>query len=189
MSETERVMVDIETLGLEPGAAILSIGAVEFGPDGLGDEFYREISIESCQEFGLDLDAGTLRWWLSQDDDVAEVLKGSDELDSVLSEFGCWYRSHEFEEIWANAPAFDCEHLEVAYDAVNIAEPWEYHEERDVRTLRNLPGAVELEMDGDEHHSLDDAKYQAQIVSETLRSLRTGTEFSDPHPNAAGDSQ
>jgi DNA polymerase III epsilon subunit-like protein len=34
MSETRRVMIDIETVGLERGAAIVEIGAVQFTPDG-----------------------------------------------------------------------------------------------------------------------------------------------------------
>jgi len=36
-ARTDRVMVDIETLGLEPGSAILSIDAAEFGGTGLVD--------------------------------------------------------------------------------------------------------------------------------------------------------
>jgi len=36
MTEPTRVMIDIETLGLDPGAAILSIGAVRFSTAGSG---------------------------------------------------------------------------------------------------------------------------------------------------------
>lgn len=169
--ETERVMVDIETLGLEPGAAILSIGAVRFDVDGLGDEFYREISLSSCQGAGLEIDAETLDWWLSQDDAVTGILTGGDSLDDVLESFCGWFPKGA--EIWANSPSFDCEHLEVAFDAVGMTEPWEFRDERDVRTLRSLPCAVDVEMLGDEHDALDDAKYQARIVAETLRDLHT----------------
>jgi hypothetical protein len=163
---TDRVMVDIETLGLDPGAAILSIGAVEFDDDGLGREFYEEISLESCQDAGLTIDAGTLEWWLSQDDDVSDILRGGDPLVGVLMSFREWFPDGA--EVWANSPSFDCEHLEAAFDAVGMDEPWEFRDERDVRTLRSLPIAAEVEMDGDEHDALDDAKYQARIVSETL---------------------
>lgn len=171
ISKPKRVMVDIETLGLEPGAAILSIGAVAFSESGLGDEFYAEISLESCQENGLEIDADTLTWWLDQDGSVTDILTGSEPLPRVLSQFGTWYRTHDFDEIWANSPSFDCEHLEVAFEKVGIDEPWEFRDERDVRTLRSLPGSVDVDMDGDEHDALDDAKYQARIVGETLRSM------------------
>jgi hypothetical protein len=172
--DTDRVMVDTETLGIDLGSAILSIGAVRFGIDGLGEEFYREISLESCQEAGLEIDADTLEWWLTQDDAVADVLTGGESLYEILAQFGSWYQAHDFDEIWANSPSFDCEQLEVAFDAVGLTEPWEFRDERDVRTLRSLPCAVEIEMDRDEHDALNDAKYQARIVSETIRSLHTG---------------
>ena len=34
--DATRIMLDIETLGLDPGAAILSIGACTFDTDGVG---------------------------------------------------------------------------------------------------------------------------------------------------------
>ena len=36
------VMCDLETLGRRPGCKLLSIGAVVFGPKGLGAEFYED---------------------------------------------------------------------------------------------------------------------------------------------------
>jgi len=166
----DRVMVDIETLGIEPGAAILSIGAVEFDADGYGEEFYDEISIQSCQAAGLSIDAETLAWWLDQEGAVSDILTGGKPLGQVLEAFCDWFP--EGAEVWANAPSFDCEHLEVAFEAAGLEEPWRYDDERDVRTLRNIPCAVEMEQDGREHHALDDARYQARIVSRTLAALR-----------------
>lgn len=167
--ETERVMVDIETLGLETGSAILSIGAVKFTEDGLGEEFYRNISLSSCDDAGLSIDVDTLEWWLGQDDEVQGVLSGGDELSRVLFDFTDFYG--DADEIWAFSPSFDCEMLSHAYEAVGETEPWSYRDERDCRTLVELPGAVDLEQDGNEHDALDDAKYQARVASETLRSL------------------
>jgi len=168
-TDPERVMIDIETLGLEPGAAILSIGAVKFDTDGLGDELYHEISLESCQDAGLQIDAGTLEWWLDQDDSVTGILTGGADLRDALGDL--WSFCEDVDEVWANSPSFDCEMLETAVHAVGMTEPWEYHQERDVRTLRSLPGVPELEMVGDEHDALDDAKHQARIASEGLRFL------------------
>lgn len=171
---TEHVMVDIETLGLSPGSAILSIGAVRFDEYSLGDEFYREVSLTSCQDAGLDIEASTLEWWLTQDDAVTGILTGGDPLADVLAAFSEYYA--DTEEVWANSPSFDCELLEAAFEVVGMTEPWTFRDERDVRTLRSLPCAVDVEMDGDAHDALDDARYQARIVSETLRSLQSEAE-------------
>jgi hypothetical protein len=164
----KRVMVDIETLGLEPGAAIVSIGAVEFGPDGLGDEFVGDIDLESCQDAGLEIDASTVQWWLDQDDTAQEQLQGGETLATVLAGFNAWYDS---DEIWANSPSFDCEHLERAYEAVGLDEPWDFRDERCFRTLRALGVDARVSRDGTEHDALDDARYQAAVASDILGQL------------------
>lgn len=166
---TKRIMVDIETLGVTPGSAILSIGAVRFDEDGIGEPYYREISLKSCQDAGLEIDADTLEWWLDQADAVTDVLSGGDPLEEVLEEFSGYY--HDTEEIWANSPSFDCALLESAYDAVGLTEPWEFYETRDLRTIRSLPCAVEVEREGVAHNALDDARYQARVVYETLQAI------------------
>jgi len=158
--EIDRVMVDIETLGTEPGCAILSIGAVRFNTDGISDEFYQSIALESCQEYGLGIDANTLEWWLGQDESVTDVLVGGEDLPDVLEEFGTFYGT--VAEIWAYSPSFDCDILSEAYDSVGIVPPWNYYDERCCRTLAALPIWPDIEQDGDEHNALDDAKYQAR---------------------------
>ena len=57
-----RVMLDIETLGTEPGCAIVSVGAARWSIDGVGDErLYREVSLSSCGAAGLEIDPDTLK--------------------------------------------------------------------------------------------------------------------------------
>lgn len=170
---TSRVMVDIETLGLEIGSAIISIGAVEFDRHGPQDSFNRSVDLMSCQEAGLGIDADTLDWWLHQDERAREQLTGGDELSAVLSDFRTWYDAHEFEEIWANSPSFDCEMLEHAYAAVDQDEPWNFRDERDFRTVRSLPVDVDVERKGLSHDALDDAVYQARVVAATLDAVET----------------
>lgn len=163
------VMLDIETLGRSRGCAIVSIGAVEFGPDGLGESFYRSVSLTSCEMVGLDVDAETVEWWLSQDDEARGEITGGIDLSNALAEFTTFYRGAD--EVWANAPAFDCEILEAAYEAVALAEPWSYDEERCHRTLRAFPQAADVEPVGDAHNALDDAVYQAEVAYRTLNRL------------------
>lgn len=160
-----RLMVDIETLGTEPGCAILSLGAVEFDTDGLGLQFHENINLTSCEAAGLRIDADTVEWWATQDN-VQDVLAGGGDLEDVLAEFV--RVAAEVDEVWANSPSFDLAILKTAGQAVGVEMPWEFYQERDFRTLKNLPGAVELEREGVRHDALDDAVHQARRASETL---------------------
>ena len=167
-------MLDIETLGIEPGAAILSIGACTFDTEGVGETFEISVDLESCQDRGLTIEADTLQWWLGQDEPARDALHGGVPLATALSELRDFLDTHDADELWANAPKFDCAHLEAAYDALDWPTPWEFYELRDVRTVQSLPGAVELEQDGTEHDALDDAVHQAREVGATLRELKYG---------------
>jgi len=180
---TRRVMVDIETLGLEPGAAILSIGAVEFAMDRRRDTFYRTISRESNEGAGLTVDEETLEWWREQDESAQRTLHNGGDLEESMEAFAEWIDGAD--EVWANSPSFDCELLEAAGAAVDVQMPWEFYEERDFRTLKKLPVAVEVEHDGVKHNALDDALHQAKVAQQTLERLETAA---DTAPESADSS-
>lgn len=169
-------MIDIETLGLEPGAAILSVGATEFGPEAMGAEYEASITRESCEAAGLDVDEDTLEWWQSQDEAAREVLQGGEQLADVLPEFFDWLDGAD--EIWANSPKFDAAMLEAAAEAVELEVPWEFYELRDFRTLSELPMAPDKEQQGVEHDALDDAHHQAWIAATALKRIEQAKEVS-----------
>ena len=165
--DVSHVMVDIETMGLKPGSAILSVGACRFDSGGAAlDRFYCEIDIYSCFDAGLKVDEDTREWWQDQPDDVRP--DGDTDIGDALSSLSEWFDKRPYAGVWANSPSFDLDILAAAYEAVDLSEPWDYWETRDVRTVRSLPCAVELEMDGREHHALDDAVHQAREVAATL---------------------
>ena len=58
------VMIDLETLGIQPGSVIRSIGAVVFDPvtNTLGSTFYQNICADSCKKAGLTTDPDTIKW-------------------------------------------------------------------------------------------------------------------------------
>ena len=166
---SDRVMIDIETLGRSPGCVVLSIGACRFDPvQGVDREntFYVEIDPATAREAGLEVDQDTREWWDNQDPDLAP-LDGDTPLRAALSGLTDFCRGGG--EFWANSPSFDLKILDAAYEAVGRSSPWEYWEHRDVRTVRNLPTAVEVSQNGREHHALDDAIHQAREVGLTLR--------------------
>jgi len=162
---TRRLMVDIETLGLEQDSAILSVGAVQFDKSGLATKFIRDIDQRSCQAAGLSLDVDTLDWHLTHGSFAGRELGDGIPLRDALEDFVDF--AEPAEEIWACSPAFDCRLLAHAGEQVGVEMPWDYYQERDVRTVREL-GLCDgdLEHRGEAHHALDDARYQArQVVS------------------------
>ena len=176
----DRVMLDIETLGTEPGAALLSVAAVEFRPtafdgdDAILDTVHQSVSITSCQDVGLHIDAETLEWWMGQGY-ARRQLTGGLNVDAVLANLAAFIDERGDDcEIWANSPAFDCQMLAHAYDVVGSDNlPWDYWQTRDVRTLKALPQwPDDLEREGVEHDALDDAKYQARATARTLAQIQ-----------------
>ena len=175
---SDRIMVDIETLGTDPGAAIVSIGAVQFTTDAdPGDaieaEFFESVALESCDAYGLDIDGSTVKWWLGQPAAAREQLHGGRDLSTALRSLRSFV--DDADEIWANSPAFDCAILREAYRAVDQPTPWRYWQERDYRTLREvLPDWPAREQTGVEHDALDDARYQAECLVRALNTLDDG---------------
>lgn len=160
------VMLDIETLGTEPGAAVVSVGAVRFDETGVGAEFMSLIDLESSEEAGLEIDAETLKWWLTQSDAAQEQLISEDDLDSVLSHLSEFIGEAH---VWANSPAFDCTILGHAYNAVDQEPPWRYTRCRDYRTMREHPSTwPDIERSSVEHDALDDARYQATMLIQAI---------------------
>ena len=162
----DHVMLDIETVGTEPGAAIASIGAVRFDTDGVDGEFFESVDIESCQAYGLQIEADTLAWWLEQSEAARDQLHGGNELDDALKKLT---RFVDGRTVWANSPAFDVVLLEAAYDAVDRPTPWRYYRCRDYRTLREtLDTWPDREQESVAHDALADARYQAECLIELV---------------------
>lgn len=164
-----RCMIDIETLGIEPGSVILSIGACRWDLDGIHDELHMSVSRESCRDAGLVEDADTLSWWQDKPDEINHILTGGIPLKDALERLAAFYGDSA--EVWAFSPSFDCTHLEQAYEAVGIVEPWSYKEKRDCRTLASLEQWPDMDQEGNLHDALDDAKYQAKQTIAFLQNI------------------
>lgn len=189
------IAIDLETLSTSPAAVILSIGAVAMaeGGDTLAD-FYSICSIASQHD--RQIDKSTLDWWEKQSSDARTVLEQANEpngptLDSVLDELTRWIgelgETHEV-IVHGNGAAFDIAILEHAYKQRSPFVPWNFRNVRDMRTLRDICLRLGLEpkikeaapRTGTHHNALDDARFQARIVIESLRQLQT---LADAHRN------
>ena len=169
-------MLDLETLGPRPGSVILSIGAVAFGSTELTGTFEVNIDPRSCQRSGLTIDGDTVLWWFRQSDVArAAVQLDPEPLSVALDRFTRWMEDKQPCRLWSKGPSFDAAILAIAYRSQGLAVPWEYWNERCVRTVLDLAGidvATYRETDDTRHRALTDAMVQARAVQEALRRLQ-----------------
>lgn len=169
------LMIDIETLGTQPNAPIIAIGAVFFDPDTgeLGAELDTHISLITAMK-NRPADPNTLRFWMNQSDEARHAMTSGDKpLDAALSTLANMIRQHTDPDqrlkVWANGPSFDLTILKHAYHQYNMNAPWPYNADRDVRTICDLAAPNidrnEFTFNGEPHCALDDAKHQVKYVS------------------------
>lgn len=159
----KHVMLDLETLGTSPGSVILSIGAVRFDENGLGDTFHKHIDPEDCLKLGMTVDASTIFWWMAQSEEARNnlLVAGKYLLMQTLYAFSSWFAGSEY--LWGNGAAFDNALLSAAYRSVDISFPWEFWNDRCFRTVRaENPHVSAPEFEGVKHNALDDACHQAR---------------------------
>jgi 3' exoribonuclease, RNase T-like len=162
------LMVDLETMGLRPDAAIVSIGAVMFDANELGPEFYTPVCLEDCKRLGLTTDQSTVDWWAKQSEDARAAW--SDEhapmLLEVMSAFTQFVRQEGGPDVlvWGNGAAFDPVLLESAYRVLDADPPWKFYNVRCFRTMKNVYSNFPVPRQGTHHHALDDAKHQARVL-------------------------
>lgn len=159
------IMVDLETLGTAPGSVVLSIGAVYFGPEGLGEQFYSVISLEDSERHGLTTDDATVNWWKRQSPGAREVLEAvktpdAPSLKVALDSFTKFV--HGTCKIWGNGAGFDNVLLEELYRALRLTPPWKFWDSRCFRTLKALFPQPKKADKVVAHNALQDAIDQAE---------------------------
>lgn len=167
----QNVMIDLETLGTQPGSVILSVGAVLFDPtkppsECIGNELYMVIGKKSCEEFGLTTSKDTLEWWEKQSPEARKVLDeaacSENDLRAVMSRLSQFIPAGA--KVWSNGANFDQPLLDVAYHKCGISLPWKYWNSRCYRTILALhPGEKSVRPPTVcAHNALEDAKWQAK---------------------------
>jgi len=171
--QLDDAMIDIETLGKKPGAAVLSIGAVMFGATGLGEEFYSPVLLKSCTDVGLTIDPETVAWWMKQSEEARQAAFRADApaLPAVLLRFTDWFVAQQARYPWCHGATFDVPILDAAYEACGMPAPWKYYDVRDTRTLYDLVGVKVDRSNGTHHNALDDARTQAEAAAAAFRRL------------------
>lgn len=171
------IMIDIETLGLEPRSVIGSIAAVPFATAFPIDSFYEKASVASSLHIGCKVSESTRDWWSKQSQELyEEAFGGVEDIQQVIRHLTGYIKSLPGEpQVWANGAAFDIPLLEAVYDLCALTVPWKYSNVRCYRTLKELyphikavtiPGATK-------HNALADAMYQARHAERILSFIRT----------------
>lgn len=168
------IMIDIETLGVNPGSAILSIAAVKFNikTGEVLKELYVVVDLKSCLESGLKIEASTFYWWMNQSEEARiDILKPSMNLSSALQSLSTFINKENV--VWGNSARFDLGLLNKAYEVLGIDLPWSFRNERCVRTIVALNQGIrdEEEFIGVAHNPIDDCKHQIKYLVKTINSL------------------
>lgn len=168
--EQDQVMLDLETLSLEPNACIVSIGATRFSiQDGIKDQFSVNIDPFDSKSYGLHIDKDTIAWWKKQDPAVSDMWKIDPQpLKEALTAFCLWFGGRSI-PIYGNSPSFDCIAIKEAMKATGIPCPWNFRDETDYRTICKMV-AVPFEKGDNAHSALHDAIYQTEHLLKILRS-------------------
>lgn len=163
-------MLDLETWGTAPGAALRSIGAVMFDPhsDAFGENFYANIADASCAAAGLVQDASTVEWWAKPDKVRANAMLATEQrtLTEVAEAFDAWWRRQRAIFVWSQGSNFDNVLWEAAMRAIGRRVPWKFYDTRDTRTAYDLSqfDSRTVRRQGTYHNALDDARHQAICV-------------------------
>ena len=167
-NKTFDIMLDLETMGTGPNAAIVAIGAVAFDLQSgtIGDRFYRVVDLGTSVDMGGEIDADTVLWWMKQSDDArAMFARDGAALSEALADFSLWLSAHGVPDnvrVWGNGAAFDNVILSSAYRSSTRMQPWRHWNDRCYRTVKSLYPDVKLERVGTHHNAVDDAESQAR---------------------------
>jgi len=179
-------MLDIETMGSGSKAAIVAIGACLFNPvtGEVGAKFEVIVNLKSAAYYG-EMDAGTVLWWLEQEEEARKVLlsKEAITLKAALEQFTAWLESNipewKTRVVWGNGCTFDNVIMGNAYKACRMSQPWGFFNDRDVRTLvdlgrtlHNFNPKTDMPFEGVRHSAVDDAIHQAKYVSAIYQKLQ-----------------
>ena len=185
------VMVDLETMGKKHNAPIVAIGAVVFDPatGSIGESFYKVVCLESSVNWGAVIDPSTVIWWLKQSSEAGSAIVNDDAipLQDALLQFREFVSDNvaggsKKAQVWGNGASFDNSILRSSYDCIAEDYPWEYWNDRDVRTMVELGQAISFDpkttipFEGSRHNALADAIHQARYVSAIWQRIIAGNQ-------------
>jgi len=175
------LMIDLETLGTNVDAPVISIGAVYFDIESrsMGNTFYETLDVADQIDTKIRFaDSSTIKWWMSQADAAKNVFKeGSNPSKVVMSAFRQWIMlnskagktSKQTTKCipWGNGSGFDITLMETMFKDYDVQCPWMFWNVMDLRTFRRFIGkGRKVEKHGVDHNAMFDAKSQVIYMFE-----------------------
>lgn len=168
------VMIDLETLGSNPQAAIVAIGLYFFNLD--NDECVERQYYISTNGIKGQIDASTVAWWLQQSQEARDALvtglgRGMGEKATALKIVDDFYNFTDTDRVcvWGNGANFDITILESLFRRVNEPAPWKFYNVRCYRTMKSVYKHIKAPQENSlQHDALADARYQALHLKRIL---------------------
>lgn len=163
------IMIDLETLGTRPGDAIISLAAVKFDREFVGDQLFGTIDLDQPK---MRIFGSTIKWWMRQSDEARmaafpeQPTWGS--LETALTALDEFY---DGTQVWSHGAAFDIVMLETAYYRLGKRPPWGHRKIRDTRTVYELRPHINPEFIGEKHNCLHDCLNQITHLQLVLRDI------------------
>lgn len=183
------MMVDVETLGTEPGSVILSIGATMFDPHGEREvhrdpknHLYVVINNFDAQNKGYYTHTKTLQWWGKQaiwPSLAQEIFSSKVYVEESCRKLAEFIKEKKPRRVWANSPTFDLSMLRTQFRMSHVTFPVHYRQEKDFRTLMDeaypdrdtRPARPDYLGEYLPHHALGDAICQAHQLIQAYKTL------------------
>mgnify|MGYP003413452810 CR=1 FL=1 len=173
-----QTVIDLETYGKGPYAAIASIGIVDFFVSDefvIEDQYYANVHQDMNKKLNREYDDDTIDWWLQQDPTIRKALLVDQKpLDVVMREVIAFIDKKAL--IWCQGTDFDISILKTTFKQLELEIPWKYSNVRDSRTFTEELGySMKRFRDPSSHHNaLDDAICQAKVVNMLKRMIENG---------------
>jgi hypothetical protein len=180
------VMIDLETMSSKKNAAVASLGAVVFDPDGEDTvskiieekrSFYTPLNM--MRQGNRHFEASTIYWWLEQSEEARLAVRTGEA--PAFNPVGQFVRFNTFldtwsiKRAWCHGATFDHVILESLYTDCGVIYPIHYANQfcsRTVCKLSKIPKPELPELVG--HNALDDAIRQVIWLQQSLKYLKNG---------------
>lgn len=167
-------MIDLETMGTDPGTQVLTIGGVKFDPFNYTEphsEFYYRFDIDEQMELGRSIDQDTLdNFWAKQPKEIIEEAftpEGRTDCRTILKALKKWYVGCD--EIWSQG-SFDINIMENMCRQMDEPIPWPFWAVNDLRTLlRRMPADPRKDKAFAAHNALEDCKQQVYALRKSFQ--------------------
>lgn len=180
MIKYSNFMLDIETLGTKPNAAVVQIGCVGFDTDG---NISLPFTVSVTPHPDSSMDFSTIQWWMGQADEARKSVFDKQFFDPAvgLEQLNQFIADNSDEvvgyKVWSKPSTFDIVILESLYRACGYAQaPWAHWNTRCLRTLLDdakFPRSSEV-MPRIPHDAGYDAEAQALNAISAKKKLDSG---------------